>query len=116
MRRRADYGKIPEHSALLVIDIQNDTESDAIPVMEGGTCLLNAPKVIQHFRKLQVPVIQIRELHRADHSDFGRELDGVEKVHCLEGTPAEEFHPSTARSKANTSLPSAATALFRDRP
>ncbi|AIW40981.1 cysteine hydrolase family protein [Paenibacillus polymyxa] len=87
--------KIPEHSALIVVDIQNDIESDAIPVMEGGTCMLNSPKVIKHFRELGLPVIQIRELHRADLSDFGRELDGVEKIHCLEGTPAEEFHPLT---------------------
>jgi nicotinamidase-related amidase len=40
-------------------------------------------------------VIQIRELHRADKSDFGRELDGVEGIHCLEGTRAENFHPLT---------------------
>ncbi|AOZ91067.1 cysteine hydrolase family protein [Paenibacillus crassostreae] len=87
---------ILENSALLVIDIQNDMESDAIPVMEGGTCMLNSPKIIKHFRELELPIIQVRELHRADLSDFGRELDGVEKIHCLEGTSAEEFHPSTA--------------------
>jgi len=85
-----------ENSALLMIDIQNDMDSDAIPVMEGGTCLLNAPKVLQKFRDLKLPVIHIRELHRADLSDFGRELDGVEKVHCLEGTSAEEFYPTVA--------------------
>lgn len=88
--------KIPEKSALLVIDIQNDMESEGIPVMKGGTCMLNSPKIIQHFREMKLPIIQIRELHRADHSDFGRELDGVEGIHCLEGTSAEEFHPLTA--------------------
>ncbi len=87
--------KISKNSALLVIDIQEDSENDNIPVMGGSTTYENAPKIIKFFRDNKLPVIQIREVHRADMSDFGRELDGVEGVHCLEGTNAENYHHLT---------------------
>jgi len=88
--------RIPDKSALLVIDLQNDMSSTAIPVMKGSHCMQNAPRIIGYFREHGIPVIQVREMHRADMSDFGRELDGVEGVHCLEGTSAVEFNPATA--------------------
>lgn len=91
--------KIPPKSALLVIDLQDgesmDGYNDGIPIMEGSHTYENAPKIIRFFRQNDFPVIQIRECHRADGSDFGRELDGTEKEHCLEGTRAVEFHPLT---------------------
>ncbi len=87
--------KIPEHSALLVIDLQNGGRDDGIPIMEGSSTYANAPKIIKFFREHRIPVIQIREMHRADMSDFGRELDGTEGVHCLEGTEAVEYNPLT---------------------
>lgn len=88
--------KITKDSALLVIDLQNSDGDDGIPVMEGSTTYENAPKIIRFFREHHLPVIQIREMHRADGSDFGRELDGTEGVHCLEGTQNVEFNPKTA--------------------
>lgn len=91
--------KIPEKSALLVIDLQageyKDGLNDGIPVMEGATTYQNAPKIIKFFRDHKIPVIQIREAHRADGVDFGRELDGTEGEHCLEGTRAVEYNPQT---------------------
>ena len=80
--------KIPKNSALLVIDLQDgeaeDGMNDGIPVMQGSHTYENAPKIIKFFREHNLPVVQIRECHRADKSDFGRELDGSEHVHCLE--------------------------------
>ena len=69
---------IPEHSALLVIDLQDDDKNDGIPVMKGSATYQNAPKIIRYFREKKLPVIQVREVHRADHCDYGRELDGTE--------------------------------------
>ena len=86
---------IPEHSALLVIDLQDDDKNDGIPVMKGSATYQNAPKIIRYFREKKLPVIQVREVHRADHCDYGRELDGTEGVHCLEGTLAAEYNPLT---------------------
>lgn len=91
--------KIPEKSALLVIDLQDgdfkDGMDDGIPIMEGATTYQNAPKIIKFFRDHNIPVIQIKEAHRADMVDFGRELDGTEGVHCLEGTKAVDYNPLT---------------------
>lgn len=87
--------KIPAHSALLVVDLQDGDKDDGIPIMEGSTTYKNAPHIINFFRKHNIPVVQIREVHRADMSDFGRELDGTEGVHCLEGTKAVEYNPLT---------------------
>ena len=42
--------------------------------------------MVDFFREKRkdVPIVHIIELHRDDLSDFGRELDGSEHVHCLE--------------------------------
>jgi len=34
-----------------------------------------------------IPVIFFQEIHRKDLIDYGRELDGSEDIHCLEGNP-----------------------------
>jgi len=90
---------IPKNSALLVIDLQDgdfaDGLDDGIPIMEGATTYQQAPKIIKFFRDNKIPVIQIKEAHRADMSDFGRELDGTEGIHCLEGTKAVDYNPKT---------------------
>ena len=53
--------------------------------------MTNARCVVQAARDAGVPVIFIQERHRPEMVDFGRELDGAEGVHCLEGTPGAEF-------------------------
>ncbi len=95
---------IPENSALIVVDLQDGDGCDGIPIMKGSKTYENAPKIIKFFRDRQLPVIQIREMHRADMSDFGRELDGVEGVHCLEGTRNVEFNPLTAPAKTDYTI------------
>ncbi len=69
--------------ALLVIDAQKgfmDSVFDVEPAIE------KIENVVSEARKAKVPVILTQEIHRADRSDFGRELDGAEGIHCLEGT------------------------------
>ena len=41
-----------------------------------------------------MPVIFFQEAHRRSGVDFGRELDGTEDVHCLEGDPGTELWPT----------------------
>ncbi len=81
--------KIEEESALLVIDIQqedfvemNESNMDA-PQWE---CIRNRKGVLDVFREKKLPVIQIKEVHRPDMVDFGRELDGSEGIHCIENS------------------------------
>ena len=79
--------------ALIVIDIQASTFTDtsdnrAIPEMPNyAERMLLARKAIDLARLKQIPVIFIQEVHRPDMVDFGRELDGIEDVHCLEDDP-----------------------------
>lgn len=80
-------------SALIVIDIQNQFVNDLPEEMNGTSVVKNAVKVIDSFRKQKLPVIFFREVHRKQVVDFGRELDGDEKIHCIEGTKAADYHP-----------------------
>jgi biuret amidohydrolase len=74
---------------LIVVDIQKGSgPDDPIPHMcASGSTIPNARKLIAAAREAGVPVVFIQEAHRPDLVDFGRELDGVERVHCLEDDP-----------------------------
>ena len=84
-------------AALIVIDIQastfiDDSEIRSIPNMEGfKERMLKARVAIDKARECNIPVVFIQEIHRKDLSDFGRELDGDEDVHCLDNNPATEI-------------------------
>ncbi len=77
--------------ALIVIDIQKSTFIDnsavrSIDNMPGyKERMLAARDLVDAAHQNNVPVIFIQEVHRADQIDFGRELDGDEGIHCLEG-------------------------------
>ncbi len=91
---------------LLVIDIQGgaspgDTSDNsgsngsAIPFMDGyDEAMDRAPTLVAAARRCGVPVIFFQEAHRRDLVDFGRELDGAEGVHLLEGDPGTEVNPA----------------------
>lgn len=86
--------EIEKSSALLVIDIQQE---DFIDLREDNVdeprweCIRNAKRVLDVFRAKKLPVIQIKEVHRADMVDFGRELDGSEGIHCMENSPYTDY-------------------------
>lgn len=56
--------------------------------------LAGAPRLVEAARAAGVPVIFVQEAHRRDLVDFGRELDGAEGIHLLEGDPGTEIAPS----------------------
>ncbi|MEO1611367.1 MAG: cysteine hydrolase [Pseudomonadota bacterium] len=87
---------IEGRAALIVIDIQKgcfvdpreDDPARSIPLMKGyAQRMLNARPLIDKARVAGVPVVFIQEVHRPDGVDFGRELDGSESEHCVEGQP-----------------------------
>lgn len=86
--------RIEPNSALLVIDIQKEDfmglNEDNINNPEWD-CIRNAKRVLDIFRANNLPVIQIKEVHRPDMVDFGRELDGSEGIHCLESSPGSDY-------------------------
>ena len=83
---------------LLVIDMQQggylSASESGIPHMPGyGERVARTVEIVDACRAIGVPVVFFQERHRRDLIDFGRELDGVEGVHCLEGEPGTELVP-----------------------
>ncbi len=89
-----------QNAALLIIDMQYDFvgEHAVIPCKCHPDMIKNLKKMIGFFHDNQLPVIYTQEEHRKSMIDFGRELDGDEPVHCLEGTEGvkiiEQLAPS----------------------
>lgn len=82
---------------LILIDIQ---ESDfakeggdsGIPSMPGyADRVARARELVDVAHDTGVPIIFVKEVHRPDHIDFGRELDGSEDVHCVETDPLTDY-------------------------
>ncbi len=88
---------IEGQAVLLVIDIQKSTFIDnsverSIDNMPGyKDRMIAARDLVDAAHANNVPVVFIQEVHRPDLIDFGRELDGDEDVHCLEGDPRTEI-------------------------
>lgn len=87
---------IEGRAALIVIDIQKSTFIDQSEVRSIDNMpnykdyMLAAREAVDVAHEVGIPVIFIQEVHRPDLIDFGRELDGDEDVHCLEGDPRTE--------------------------
>ena len=87
---------IEGRAALIVIDMQKgggmSVEEAGIPVMPGfADRVARTVSLSEAARRAGVPVIFFQEAHRPDHVDFGRELDGVEDIHCVEGDAGTEL-------------------------
>jgi nicotinamidase-related amidase len=82
--------------ALIVVDVQQDgymsDEESGIPHMPGfPERVERVIRVVDACRSAMLPIVFFQERHRRDLVDFGRELDGEEGVHCLEGDPGTEL-------------------------
>ncbi|MCW4385065.1 cysteine hydrolase [Salinibacterium sp. SYSU T00001] len=89
--------KVTGNAVLIVVDIQGGGGDPAvadpgIPLMGGREA--RAPKVknlIARCREAGVPVVFIQEVHKPSLVDIGRELDGAEGPHCIEGEDGTEL-------------------------
>jgi|HubBroStandDraft_1064217.scaffolds.fasta_scaffold31840_2 nicotinamidase-related amidase len=82
--------------ALLMIDFQRGGflpgNESGIPHMGGmPERAKRAKSLVSAARAANIPVIFVQEVHRPDHVDFGRELDGEENLHCIEGQKDTEI-------------------------
>jgi len=89
---------VPPDSVLVVVDVQGgvlSVESDGIPKMSDVTGRLGRVarirELVSSAREHGFPVVFIQEVHKRSGVDFGRELDGSEDVHALEGDPTTEL-------------------------
>jgi nicotinamidase-related amidase len=85
---------IEGNTALIVVDIQGGSvklrEERGVTglVVEGWLEMMReSKKLIEACRKADIPIIWIQEFHRKNLVDFGRETDGTEAIHELEGDP-----------------------------
>jgi nicotinamidase-related amidase len=87
--------KLEGQAVLVVIDVQKGgvmAQDTGIPHMAGGAQrYARIIELIDRARAAGVPVVFIQEVHKRTLTDFGRELDGAEGVHCLEGDEATEL-------------------------
>jgi nicotinamidase-related amidase len=85
--------------ALLVIDVQGDISSarhDPVrdfPMPNYEEYMRRVPALITAARACKVPIVYMQEVHHPSMIDFGRELDGFERVHCLENAPRTAIVP-----------------------
>ncbi len=78
---------------LLVIDIQKGCflpykPSSTMPFMPDSTeRYARARRIVDCAREQDIPIVFIQEIHHKSQRDYGRELDGNENIHCLDGEP-----------------------------
>jgi len=82
-------------TALILIDVQRGevlAGEHGVPHMPGGHERHERIRaLLAAARQAGVPPVFIQEVHKRSLVDFGRELDGSEGVHCLEGEVATEL-------------------------
>jgi nicotinamidase-related amidase len=82
---------------LVVVDMQKGgedrpVEEVGIEIMPGGgERIAVAEQILRAARDASIPVVFFQEVHRRSGIDFGRELDGAETVHCVDGDTATEL-------------------------
>ncbi len=80
-------------TALLIIDFQQDVFTGGpLQIVGAADVLPKAKTVLSATRAANLPIIHTQEVHRKEMVDFGRELDGVEPIHCLETWSGTNFH------------------------
>jgi nicotinamidase-related amidase len=83
----------------VVVDMQEGgglpADEMGIPVMPGNAeRVAVAERLLAAARAADIPVVFFQEVHRPSGVDFGRELDGVEGVHCVEGQRGTDLEPT----------------------
>ena len=73
--------------------------------------MLAAREAIDTAHEVGIPVIFIQEIHRPDGIDFGRELNGNEGVHCLQGDPGTDVAKEEIGFRDDDILPSVQIAM-----
>ena len=76
-------------AALVVVDVQQGIMDTSLHWFrqENADTVMRVKKLVDACRGANIPAAFLYEVHRASMIDFGRELDGTEKVHCLEDNP-----------------------------
>lgn len=88
---------------LLVIDVQGKCMTPAhdptrdFPMPDYAEYMRRIPALIGAARASSTRIVYMQEVHHPSMTDFGRELDGFEQVHCLESDPENRIAPEVDR-------------------
>lgn len=85
---------IQGNTVLVVVDFQGgdlDSRADQTDPFDRIAQRERAKKLVNLCRQKRVPVVWIQEVHKPHLLDIGRELDGSEGPHCIEGEPSTEI-------------------------
>ena len=76
-------------AALVLVDVQQGIMDTSLHWFrqENADTVMRTKELLDACREAKIPVAALYEVHRTSMIDFGRELDGTEKVHCLEDNP-----------------------------
>lgn len=82
-----------KHSALVIIDVQNDfCPGGALAVPEGDIVVPALNKYTQIFQKAGAAIYASRDWH-PDKTKHFKAFGGVWPPHCIQGTNGAKFHP-----------------------
>jgi nicotinamidase-related amidase len=73
----------------------------AIPCEGAPLIIPRIKELIDEAHRNGIPIIFTREVHRAQKVDFGRELDGDEPIHCVEGSRGAAIVDELAPDKSD---------------
>lgn len=80
------------HSALLLVDLQNDFfPGGALSVPESEAILPTINRYIRHFSRNGWPILATRDWHPPNHCSF-HEQQGSQPSHCVQGSRGAQFH------------------------
>ncbi len=68
------------------------TKEGTLSLVGTDEILPTVKQVLAAARSAKIPIIHFKEVHRQEMVDFGRELDGVEPVHCLENWASTDYY------------------------
>jgi nicotinamidase-related amidase len=86
--------QMPAPMALVVVDVQKGDQAGTPGIQTTGGRAERTARIIDLVataREHGVPVVFIQEVHKPSLVDIGRELDGAEGPHAIEGEPSTEL-------------------------
>ena len=85
---------LPAPMALVVVDVQKGDEAGTPGIRTTSGRAERTARIVELVgtaRRHGVPVVFIQEVHKPSLVDIGRELDGAEGPHAIEGEPSTEL-------------------------
>ncbi len=91
--------RLDKHSALIVVDMQNDFINGALAIKDADKIIEPINKCIRAFKENGLKIFATRDWHPRDHISF-KEEGGPWPAHCVQNTHGAEFHKDLELSNA----------------